>query len=83
MNLLRRVRRGELARKVREVRKGQLAGERLRADAQKHHVRFNQVVYCQARGFDTRLGFRVARQLAQDLADLLLHFAQRCFGLEC
>lgn len=71
-----RVRRRELARQVGKVREGQLARERPLADAQEHNVLLQCVVDRVRARLDARLRFRVARQLAQHLAHLLLDFAE-------
>lgn len=77
MDLLRGVGGCELARQIGQVREGQLARERALADAQEDNVGLDGVVYRVVCAFDGRLGLGVARQLAQDLADLLLDFAER------
>lgn len=78
MDVLRGVGGCELAGEVGEVGEGQLARVGALADAEEDDVGVDQVVDREegGGGFDGGLGFRVAGEFAEDLAELLLDFVE-------
>lgn len=82
MDLLRGVRGEELAREIGEVGEGELARVRAVADGEKYDVLVDYVVEGVLRAaVDGSLGFGVAGELAEDLADLAFDFGEGSFGL--
>lgn len=81
VDLGRRVGGGELAGQVREVCEGELARVRGGADAEEDDVRLDEVVQRVRAAVDAGLGLGVARELAEDLAHVLLGFGEVGLGL--
>lgn len=82
MDLLRGVRGEELAREVGEVGEGELARVGAVADGEEDDVLVDYVVEGVLRAaVDGGLGFGVAGELAEDLADLAFDFGEGGFGL--
>lgn len=78
MDVLRGVGGGELAGEVGEVGEGQLARVGALADAEEDDVGVDEVVDGEdsGGGLDGGLGFGVAGEFAEDLAELLLDFVE-------
>lgn len=72
---------GELGGEVGEVGESELARVGTLADAEKNDVGVEEVVDGVGAGLDAGLGFGVAGEFAQDLADLVLDFGEGGFGL--